>query len=89
LLRSVYEAATGKEALIGTDVSRSWAVAELMLVVVVGCALRKASAAGAAARQPTGRLDQPLYDLPPEGGMMINGRWYTEHALERMAPDIP
>lgn len=23
----------------------------------------------------------------PEGGKMINGRWYTQHALERMAPD--
>jgi hypothetical protein len=23
------------------------------------------------------------------GGMKINGRYYTEHALERMAPDTP
>lgn len=28
--------------------------------------------------------------LPREGGgAMINGRWYTQHALERMAPDTP
>ncbi len=27
--------------------------------------------------------------LPKRGGVEINGRWYTEHALERMAPDTP
>jgi hypothetical protein len=28
--------------------------------------------------------------LPKEGGeTFINGRWYTEHALERMAPNTP
>ena len=27
--------------------------------------------------------------LPKRGGAEINGRWYTEHALERMAPDNP
>ncbi len=25
----------------------------------------------------------------PEGGGYINGRWYSQHALERMAPDTP
>ena len=30
-----------------------------------------------------------LWDLPPYGGKYINGRYYTQHALERMAPDIP
>jgi len=25
----------------------------------------------------------------PRGGTTINGRWFTEHALERMAPDTP
>ncbi|MDP1835035.1 MAG: hypothetical protein Q8K75_03810 [Chlamydiales bacterium] len=27
--------------------------------------------------------------LPQKGGATINGRWYTEHALERMAPNTP
>ena len=27
--------------------------------------------------------------FPKKGGAMINGRWYTEHALERMAPRTP
>jgi hypothetical protein len=28
--------------------------------------------------------------IPPQGGGgYINGTWYTEHALERMAPDTP
>lgn len=30
------------------------------------------------------------WSLPPEGGALnIGGRWYTEHALERMAPNTP
>lgn len=27
--------------------------------------------------------------FPEKGGATINGRWYTEHALERMAPRTP
>jgi hypothetical protein len=27
--------------------------------------------------------------FPKKGGATINGRWYTEHALERMAPRTP
>lgn len=27
--------------------------------------------------------------LPDKGGRIINGRWFTEHALERMAPNTP
>jgi hypothetical protein len=36
--------------------------------------------------------DAILYNgwrLPEKGGAWINGRWYTEHALERMAPNTP
>ncbi|HKO51387.1 MAG TPA: hypothetical protein VJV79_26945 [Polyangiaceae bacterium] len=34
--------------------------------------------------------ERRAYDLPAEGGgVRINGRLYTEHALERMAPDTP
>ena len=29
------------------------------------------------------------WDLPAQGGAYINGRRYTEHALERMAPRTP
>ncbi len=29
------------------------------------------------------------WHLPPKGGATINGRWYSEHALERMAPKTP
>ena len=29
---------------------------------------------------------ESVWDMP-EGGKMINGRWYTKHALERMAPN--
>lgn len=32
----------------------------------------------------------PVWILPENGGgALINGRWYTEHALERMAPNTP
>src|SRR5204863_346819 len=31
----------------------------------------------------------PAHLTPEGGGATINGRWYTEHALERMAPDTP
>ncbi len=27
--------------------------------------------------------------MPEGGGTFINGRWYVEHALERMAPRTP
>ena len=27
--------------------------------------------------------------FPKKGGAMINGRWYAEHGLERMAPRTP
>jgi RHS repeat-associated protein len=39
-------------------------------------------AAGGAATFKPGQWDLP----PGGGGQRINGRWYTEHALERMAP---
>jgi hypothetical protein len=34
--------------------------------------------------------DSGAWSLPAEGGgLNIGGRWYTEHALERMAPNTP
>jgi hypothetical protein len=88
-----WQIGSGREMFTGQDVSRLGAafefVASLALVYGVGRVLR-------AARPPTGPstlrtpLDSPIYDLPAEGGgMRIGGRWYTEHALERMAPDTP
>ena len=29
------------------------------------------------------------WDMPPEGGSVINGIEYSQHAMERMAPDTP
>ena len=34
-------------------------------------------------------IDDGGWSLPARGGSTINGRWYTEHALERMAPRTP
>jgi len=84
----------GKEMFTGQDVSRLGAafefVSSVALVYGVGRVLEATRpAAGATPRAPRS-LQDPIYDLPPDGGgMYINGRWYTEHALERMAPDIP
>ncbi len=40
-----------------------------------------------------GQVNQRVFEgwvLPKDGGgALINGRWYTEHALERMAPNTP
>jgi hypothetical protein len=53
----------------------------------VGGAVAAPSGAALAGR-PVQR--QPEWTLPLEGGgALIRGRWYTEHALERMAPDTP
>jgi len=85
----VYELFTGEEAFTGDEASRIRAAVDLLLVIIIGRALRAARPA-AGTRQPVRALTDPIYDLPAEGGgMNINGRWYTEHALERMAPDTP
>lgn len=90
IVERVYEVATGREMFTDEKVSRMAAGAELLLAVVVGRILRSAGRATFPAAAPVKDLTAPIYDLPPEGGgMSINGRWYTEHALERMAPDTP
>jgi hypothetical protein len=62
---------------------------DLLLPLVVGRVLRLVRPQPAAG-PPARPLTDPIWDLPSEGGgMSINGRWYTEHALERMAPDTP
>ena len=83
----VYELFTGKEAFTGQDTSRIWAAVEIAIPVVASRLLRFVAPAVEGPKY-TRALTDPIYDLPPEGGgMTINGRWYTEHALERMAPD--
>jgi hypothetical protein len=88
LAERIYELFKGKEAFTGEDASRVGAGAELLLVLVVGGVLSKAKAMGAPPKVVVRPLTDPIYDLPEGGGgMRINGRYYTEHALERMAPD--
>ena len=83
----VYELFTGKEAFTGQDTSRIWAAVEIAIPVDASRLLRFVAPAVEGPKY-TRALTDPIYDLPPEGGgMTINGRWYTEHALERMAPD--
>jgi GH25 family lysozyme M1 (1,4-beta-N-acetylmuramidase) len=82
----------GKEMFTGLEVSRLGAafefVASLALVYGIGKLLEVSGAT--APRTAPRALTDPIYDLPEEGGgMRISGRWYTEHALERMAPDTP
>jgi hypothetical protein len=35
------------------------------------------------------KSSEGVWTLPRKGGATIDGRWYTEHALERMAPRTP
>jgi hypothetical protein len=86
----------GREMFTGQDVSRLGAAGEflasLALIYGVGKALTAARPTPqfGPPRGPPRALTDAIWDLPPEGGgMYINGRWYTEHALERMAPDTP
>jgi hypothetical protein len=89
LAERVYELFTGKEAFTGDNVSRIMAAVDLAIPVVAGRLLRFAAPAVEGPRY-TRALTDPIYDLPAEGGgMRINDRWYTEHALERMAPNTP
>jgi hypothetical protein len=87
-----WQIGSGKETFTAEDVSRLGAAGEflasLALVYGLGKALRVARPRGAPVRAPR-QLADPIWDLPPEGGTWINSRWYTEHALERMAPDLP
>lgn len=47
-------------------------------------------ASSKAVAQPTGVTPAAGWSLPADGGgATIGGRWYTEHALERMAPNTP
>jgi hypothetical protein len=88
----------GQEMFTSQDVSRLGAAGEflasLALVYGIGKAVRAARPTpgfGPPTRpKGAGALTDPIWELPPEGGgKWINGRWYTEHALERMAPDTP
>ncbi len=82
----VYEFFTGEEAITDEKASRLAAAAELLVPVVAARVLRFVRVVPTTPEY-TGSLTDPLWDLPPEGGgMRINGVWYTEHALERMAP---
>ena len=86
----IYEVLTGKEAFTGDKISRLRAGVELLVPIIVCGALKFARVRTAATRPVSRPLTDPLYDLPADGGgMHINGRYYTEHALERMAPDTP
>lgn len=87
----VYELFTGEEFGTGDKVSRLRAGVDLLIPIIIGRVLRMARAGIALQARPYTRpLTEPIYDLPPEGGgLTINSRWYTEHALERMAPDTP
>jgi hypothetical protein len=91
-----WQIGAGKEMFTGQDVSRLHAAGEFLLSLATVYGVNKAAAAFRPTPGfgvPTGAkraLTDPIYDLPPEGGgMPINGRYYTEHALERMAPDTP
>jgi hypothetical protein len=93
VLERVHQLTTGSETFTNDNVSRIEAGAELLIPIVISRVLRGVVASAVAVgetRGATRALTDPIYDLPPEGGgMMINGRWYSEHALERMAPDTP
>jgi hypothetical protein len=89
LAERVYELITGKEAFTGDKTARIWAAVEIAIPIIASRLLRFVAPAVEGPRY-TRALTDPIYDLPPEGGgMTVNGRWYTEHALERMAPDTP
>jgi hypothetical protein len=91
LAERIYELFTGKEAFTGADVSRLQAGAEILVALVATAVLSKARSMAIAPAPTLARpLTDPIYDMPQGGGgMKINGRYYTEHALERMAPDTP
>jgi hypothetical protein len=87
VMERVYQVITGKEAFTDADISRLRASVELLLPVAIGRLFNLVRVVPLVPERTTSLTD-PIWDLPPQGGgMRINGRWYTEHALERMAPD--
>jgi len=89
LAERFYELFSGKEAFTGDDSSRIKAAVDLLIPLAISRVLRWARISAPAGSQAR-PLTSPIYDLPAEGGgVRINGRLYTEHALERMAPDTP
>jgi hypothetical protein len=90
VIERAYQLFTGKEMFTEKPISRIDAAIELAIPIVVSRILRIARLGVQSAKVKPPPLDSPLYDLPEQGGgMRIGGRWYTEHALERMAPDTP
>lgn len=90
VVERVYQLFAGKEMFTGKPNSRIEAAIELAIPIVISRVLRVARLGTQSAKTKPPPLDSPLYDLPEQGGgMRIGGRWYTEHALERMAPDTP
>jgi subtilisin family serine protease len=87
-----WQIGSGREMFTEQEVSRLGAafefVASLALVYGVGKALDITAPVAGEARALRS-LEDPIYDLPVSGGIRINDRWYTEHALERIAPDTP
>jgi hypothetical protein len=91
-----WQIGSGQEMFTGQEVSRLGAAGEFLLYLAVAYGVGKALGAARPTPQfevpsgPPRPLTAPIYDLPPEGGgIRVGGRWYTEHALERMAPDTP
>lgn len=82
----------GREMFTGEEASRLGAAfefaASLAIVYGLGKAVQGTRPQSGTPPSPQRPLDSPIWDLPAEGGgMRLNGRWYTEHALERMAPN--
>jgi RHS repeat-associated protein len=91
-----WQIGSGREMFTQQDVSRIGAAAEFLASLALIYGVGRALGAARPTPQfevPTGpqrALTDPIYDLPAQGGgMRISGRWYSEHALERMAPDTP
>lgn len=91
-----WQIGSGREMFTQQDVSRLGAAGEFLVSLAVIYGVGWALSATKPTPQfggPTGQqraLTDPIWDLPAEGGgMRISGRWYSEHALERMAPDTP
>jgi hypothetical protein len=88
-----WQIGSGKEMFTNVDASRLGAAGEFFLAIGLIYGLTKLHnifPTNRPVNKPSRPLDSPIYDLPVEGGgIWINGRWYTEHALERMAPNTP
>ena len=89
-----WQIGSGKEMFTKIPVSRIGAALEftavLALMYGIGMALKSVKPQTTPVRGRGKSLNDPIYDLPKGGGgMKIGNRWYTEHALERMAPNTP